>query len=274
MFNIGLLHTCLNGREGHESYAPCSLDDLRRKDYDYWALGHVHKREIVCDDPWVVFPGNTQGRHARELGPKGATLVTVENERVVSVESLDLDVIRWVLCQVDAQGTTTPEQVLQKMTSVIEAELAAADGRPVAARVHITGACSAHAALSRDCYHWIQQIRLRANDLAPGEIWIEKIEIKTQAEIDLAAIAQHDDALGGLLRSIRTLQSNDTLLSELSDELADLRSKLPSELQRGEGAVDLEDTATLAEAVEDAKDLLVSRLLQRPGVPGVVEPNP
>jgi DNA repair exonuclease SbcCD nuclease subunit len=46
-FNIGLLHTSLNGREGHDTYAPCSLDDLKSKGYDYWALGHVHEREVV-----------------------------------------------------------------------------------------------------------------------------------------------------------------------------------------------------------------------------------
>jgi len=74
-FNIGLLHTSLTGREGHEDYAPCTLDELKSKGYEYWALGHVHKREIVSKDPWIIFPGNIQGRHIKEAGAKGATLV-------------------------------------------------------------------------------------------------------------------------------------------------------------------------------------------------------
>ena len=78
-FNIGMLHTSLTGRQGHEDYAPCSTDELKSKGYDYWALGHVHKREIVDKDPWIVFPGNIQGRHIRETGVKGVTLVTVED---------------------------------------------------------------------------------------------------------------------------------------------------------------------------------------------------
>ena len=61
-FNIGMLHTSATGREGHERYAPCSVEGLLAKGYDYWALGHVHKREILYDDPLIVFPGNTQGR--------------------------------------------------------------------------------------------------------------------------------------------------------------------------------------------------------------------
>src|ERR1019366_1543598 len=54
-FNIGLLHTSLSGYEGHEPYAPCTLDDLRGKEYDYWALGHVHVWQELCSFPRVVF---------------------------------------------------------------------------------------------------------------------------------------------------------------------------------------------------------------------------
>ena len=68
-FNIGLLHTSLDGREDHASYAPCALGDLLSKGYQYWALGHVHKQEIVLDDPWVVFSGCIQGRHIRGNWP-------------------------------------------------------------------------------------------------------------------------------------------------------------------------------------------------------------
>ena len=65
LFNVGMLHTSLNGRAGHDPYAPTDVASLRRKDYDYWALGHVHAAEVVSRDPWVVFPGNTQGRSVR-----------------------------------------------------------------------------------------------------------------------------------------------------------------------------------------------------------------
>ncbi len=101
LFNIGLLHTSLNGRPGHEPYAPCTLDALRSKGYQYWALGHIHQREEICRDPWVVFSGNIQGRHIRETGPKGCTLVSVDEGRVISVEERELDVLRWEVCRVD-----------------------------------------------------------------------------------------------------------------------------------------------------------------------------
>ncbi|EQD80584.1 Metallophosphoesterase, partial [mine drainage metagenome] len=93
LVNIGMLHTCFDGSLGHDPYAPCSLAGLRSKGYDYWALGHVHDHRVVCEDPMVVFPGNLQGRHIRETGPKGATLVNfVDHEP--SIEQLTFDIVR------------------------------------------------------------------------------------------------------------------------------------------------------------------------------------
>ena len=86
-FNIGLLHTSADGRSPeHARYAPCSIEALTDKGYGYWALGHVHKRDVLRADPHIVFPGNLQGRFFRETGPKGATVVRVSNGRVTLEE--------------------------------------------------------------------------------------------------------------------------------------------------------------------------------------------
>lgn len=78
-FNLGLLHTSLTGRPGHDRYAPCSEEDLTTKGYGYWALGHIHQPEIISQDPWIVFAGNCQGRHVKETGARGCRLVTVND---------------------------------------------------------------------------------------------------------------------------------------------------------------------------------------------------
>ena len=73
MFNIGLLHPACAGSEGsHARYAPCTLEQLANHGYEYWALGHVHSHAVLSESPFIVYPGNLQGRHAREDGPKGA----------------------------------------------------------------------------------------------------------------------------------------------------------------------------------------------------------
>ena len=61
-FNIGVLHTSLTGAAGHDTYAPTSLAVLKAKGYDYWALGHIHARQVVCEVPRIVFPASFPDR--------------------------------------------------------------------------------------------------------------------------------------------------------------------------------------------------------------------
>jgi len=96
------------GAKGTSPYAPCSVEGLLSKNYDYWALGHVHRRELLHENPWIVFSGNIQGRHVNESGRKGCTLVTVENGRCSCVEHRDLNVVTWAVCEVNASAADSP----------------------------------------------------------------------------------------------------------------------------------------------------------------------
>ncbi|WP_391203751.1 metallophosphoesterase family protein [Psychrobacillus sp. L4] len=69
--HIGMLHGSVEGNDEHDVYAPFRKNDLISKQYDYWALGHIHKRQILHDEPPIVYPGNTQSRHRNESGLKG-----------------------------------------------------------------------------------------------------------------------------------------------------------------------------------------------------------
>ncbi len=146
LFNIGLLHTAC-GFGTHKNYAPCGVDDLVRKGYDDWALGHVHTRAELLRDPWIVFPGNLQGRHINEAGPRGATLVTVSHGRVASVASHALDVLRWGRLSVDATGAATRDDVLNRAGVLLDSAVLEAEGRLLVVRVMVSGDCTAHAEL-------------------------------------------------------------------------------------------------------------------------------
>ncbi|MGH7191555.1 MAG: metallophosphoesterase family protein, partial [Acetobacteraceae bacterium] len=102
MFNIGVLHTSAEDPGPHDAYAPCRPAELALKGYDYWALGHIHARRVLAERPWILFPGNLQGRHAGEPGAKGCTLVTVEDRKVTEVAHRVVDVLRWVALDIDA----------------------------------------------------------------------------------------------------------------------------------------------------------------------------
>jgi DNA repair exonuclease SbcCD nuclease subunit len=263
LFNIGLLHTSTDGSRGHETYAPCTLEDLLAKGYDYWALGHVHQREVLHQDPWVVYPGNIQGRHIKETGPKGCTLVTVDHGKVTTVDHHDLDVLRWARCEVDASGAENAPEVLDLVFNQLEAEAAKGIDCPLAIRLRVYGSCGAHLELARQPEHWINEIRALATDLSAGNIWLEKILFETTTEVNLEEMLTRQDALGGLLRGIQDLSLNDRLLDDLQGEFAELHRKLPPEMKFGEEAIKLDDHETYRQAMEDVKHLLLAQLLNR-----------
>lgn len=265
LFNIGLLHTSLDGRPGHESYAPCTVDGLESRGYQYWALGHIHKHEIVSDDPWIVFPGNTQGRHAKEVGAKGCCLVTVEDGRVIDVEHRALDVVRWTVCPVDLGGATSLDEVYDRVEYVLETAAGSAEGRLLAVRLSLEGACTVHARLRAAHEQAISECRSIANALGAGDLWVERVVFDTRAaESEEAALAR-DDAFGDLLRSIRDLEVDSARLARLGEEVADLAAKLPIQLRSGEEPFDLSDQELIRSSLEDVKALLLQRLLREGG---------
>jgi DNA repair exonuclease SbcCD nuclease subunit len=261
LFNIGMLHTCLDGKPGHEPYAPCTVDGLRSKGYQYWALGHVHEREVVSRDPWIVFPGNSQGRHIREVRAKGCTLVSVDQGEVCEVVHHDLDVLRWSLCEVAANESETVDDLYQQVRDALQQALDAAGGRPVAVRLVLRGACSFHSKIQAEREHWTQEYRALANGLGGAGVWLEKVSVKTQPAIAFDRLPGCDEALGGLLCAIRDMELDRTALDALANEVSAFRQKLPAEILGGEDPYDPTDPGTVKDALEEVRELLVNRLL-------------
>lgn len=260
-FNIGLLHTSVDGRPGHASYAPCSLQGLVGKGYDYWALGHVHRREVLHQEPWIVFPGNLQGRHARETGPKGCTLVTVQDGRVQAATHRCMDVMRWARCAVDAIGVATAEELLDRIGVAMRTEMQTAEGRPLALRIEVLGACPAHAVLQRDEQRWINEIRALALEVGGGLLWVEKVKLSTRAAVALEELIGQGGALGELLRGLRNLRDDADALHALAHEFQDLRNRLPDELVNGHEPLDPSDPALIAQLLPEVEQHLIASLL-------------
>jgi DNA repair protein SbcD/Mre11 len=257
LFNIGLLHTSLNGRPGHEPYAPCTLDALRSKGYHYWALGHVHQREEICRDPWVVFSGNIQGRHIRETGPKGCTLVSVDEGRVISVEERELDVLRWAVCRVDPRQCDSTDSLCDLVREVFEAERSKADGRPLAVRLIVEGVTTMHNRLHENPVQWSEEFRAVAAGL--GDVWIEKIVIKTRKSAGPQPSGAEDSPLEALMGAVDALRFEQTALVGLVPEFEKLRSKLPPELL-GDDDPFRPGEEELDALREEVKELLVAKI--------------
>ncbi len=138
-FNIGVLHTSLTGHAAHATYAPCTVEDLASRGYDYWALGHVHDFARVAEEPAIVFPGNLQGRSVRETGAKGAVIVTVEDGRVARIERVIVDDARWGLVEIDITEAADLSAVLRQVEAAVEDAVSDLGDRAMALRVRLTG---------------------------------------------------------------------------------------------------------------------------------------
>ena len=257
-FNIGLLHTSADGRPGYNPYAPCSLDDMLRHGYDYWALGHIHDREILHENPFVIFPGNIQGRHVKEGGAHGCTVVRVDDAGRAEAEFHALDVFRWARLTVDVSGAADGEEAMDRAMSAVERALEEAEGRPLAARVELTGPCPAHEALLADPEHWTNELRAAALDAAGDRVWLEKVRFQTKPDRERTL---PEGPLQEVMALLDELKADPEALEALGNELfTDLARKLPAELRNGNPAPNPEDMDWLAEVLETSRPLLLHRL--------------
>ena len=270
-YNIGVLHTCADGKEGHAPYAPCKISELAAKGYDYWALGHVHKREVLSENPLIIFPGNLQGRHINETGAKGCTLVSVDDEHKAVAEAIDLSVLRWENCTVDVADAVGEDEVLKEVAASLGRLLLAIIDVPLAVRVNLVGACPADGIIRAQSEHFVNKVRAIASDVSSGRIWVEKVKIHTAPEliIDAAsgtaygalaqALSQGEGPIGELLQMISEYQSDAELSMALRDELTDLERKLPEDIKKSIG---MQDPDFLKNILEDVQSLLLDQLAQ------------
>ncbi len=260
-FNVGLLHTSLTGRPGHDTYAPCSEQDLVSKGYDYWALGHVHQPEVISEEPWIVFAGNCQGRHARETGPRGCRLVTVNDSRKVeSVEWRTLDVVRWQDARVDLNGLEKEAEALQAIRKTLANAIATAEQRLLAARVTLAGSSQLHGSLHREAERWRAEILAIAQDFGEDCVWIEQVKVSTSPVYEISELAERD-ALTKIV--LETLEKETHDLSEFPADITEMLDVLPVDV-RGDVAEQW-GIGNRAELVSDVRAIILESLKTKGG---------
>ena len=231
-FNIGVLHTGLGGMGGHANYAPCSLDDLVNKGYEYWALGHVHQAAVLYDDPSVVFPGNLQGRHARETGAKGAFLVSVQDKQITELAPVSCDVVRWTVLSVPLDDADSIDDVSDRVRGALEAVVTnEADGRLLACRIVLEGCSEVHERLIKYEDQVLAEARASALGLGDEVAWVEKVVIATEAVANPQTLAQREDAVGELQRMVQDAVNDDELLTQLADDIGEIVRRLPHDVR-------------------------------------------
>lgn len=228
-FNIGMLHTSLTGIEGHDTYAPCSISDLRDKGYAYWALGHIHKPSAYFDEPWIGFSGNLQGRHVRETGPRGCRLVTVSDSlEIAANEFKELDVVRWERVTVDLSGSSSEQDAFARIGAALASNLAEVENRLLATRLVLEGATLLHDRLKHEV-DWLKaECIAQAQLVGTDSVWIEKIEVRTSPIYDLKELAERDDLTRIVLEELNKAEAG---AIQIPEGVQQMLSKLPVALR-------------------------------------------
>lgn len=110
-FTVACMHCDVDSAGGEYAYSPCRLSDLSGRGVDYWAIGHIHRRSVLSTDPYVVYPGNIQGRKITESGEKGCYLVTVDSGRVSDLRFVPTQGFVWRDLEVDITDGDLPSLV-------------------------------------------------------------------------------------------------------------------------------------------------------------------
>jgi DNA repair exonuclease SbcCD nuclease subunit len=219
-FNIGLLHTALDGAVGHEPYAPCRLDDLRAKGYDYWALGHIHRRGVLLERPYVAYSGNLQGRHAKETGAKGCLLAMTNAGAPPTVEFRPTEVVRWEHLEISAADADDLAEVLDRVESAAGEARQAAE-LPIALRLTFVGRTKLHDRLASDVHRLGFDARAKLGE--ESDVFLETVRVRTRPPAKTHA---HEGALAEILELAREAAEEEPVKTRLREDLGDLARKL------------------------------------------------
>ena len=256
-FAVAVLHCNVGGGTEHADYAPCILDDLAKSGFDYWALGHVHRRAVLRErGPCVVYPGVPQGRHPRETGAGGCYLVQVSPGGEIGLQFLETDPVRWEQLRVSVDDITTEQQLMEQLTNRLDELRRQHTGRSLVVRLELAGRSSLHRRLEQPgtAQGLLEELRLRYAASAGLFLWPESLLISTASPVDMASLEGSATLAGDLLAIAAEAGRPGELRERLLQVLAPLHEKAGRQLTPpGEAEFD----ALLAEARDTALNLLL-----------------
>lgn len=257
-YNIGVLHTALEGYTAHPRYAPCTVDELDGKGYDYWALGHVHEYQQWNSASTIVFPGNLQGRHVRETGRKGAVMVTVDDSGHSVVERLHLDVLRWEVLKVDVSGCATLDDIAHHVGGGLT-RLLEADNVPRAVRVVLDGKTRLQGALAANPALLRAQVLAQAEAIDPEQLWIEKVKLATVA-VEAPVHGESREALSELQAIFAEAATDPEFLEHLQQQLQPFLNKISEDVNEEVPLLELARKKEFAKLVAEVSPGLLGQL--------------
>ena len=231
--NIAMLHTSLAGAEGHDPYAPCTVADLATAGFDYWALGHIHRRQVHSKAPWIVMPGTPQGRDIGEPGPKSATLLTVD--KTIEIEEVQTSVVEFLHVQIDATDADSDDDLRDVIKRSMRDASRNLSSEIAVIRLEFIGRTRRHWQVLRDQDMWKETAAQYARET--GSLWLDKVVFHLSDTTEAGHSAT--DELAEIMANIRQeLGFSETCRAEIESILQELPPQRRAELLPDEAAMD------------------------------------
>lgn len=256
LFTIGLLHSNCGGNNIHGNYAPSSLEELRGYDFNYWALGHIHKPAVLsATAPFVVYAGTPQGLNPKETGLHGFYQVDVEADRSATLQFVPACEVVWRIETIDATAWRNHDDAISALENRLTELGNENEGRSLLLRLTITGRSALHAWLRKE--ETQRDLLQRLRELGEGVpfVWTDRLDVATLAEIDLESRRRGDDIVGEILRQADVLSTSPEGLAEAETLVNGLYRHA-----RAQNFLEAMDNARLAVLMQRAAVLAVDKL--------------
>ncbi len=212
-FHIGLLHGHFEGASDHGKYAPFRLSELLDKGYDYWALGHIHKRTLLSQQPHVVYPGNPQGRHRKELGDKGAYIVTLTetSSDIMFFETAD---VIWEDMVIYGKNASSFNEVYESCLAAIDEKRR--EGKGLLLDIHIDQLNSSLTEVKEKIDNGeLLELLQDAEKAEESFVWVHRLAYTENIAFDRASLIKQSDFYEELFDTIETYDQLNIALSQL-----------------------------------------------------------
>jgi DNA repair exonuclease SbcCD nuclease subunit len=223
-YSIAVLHANVGHQSGHADYAPATLGDLTAAGFNYWALGHVHTRSVLAEEPaMIVYPGNTQGRNAREIGARGCYQVDADMQGRAHLEFVETSVARWAHVEISIREFSTMDQLVDSMLEKAQQAAVNFEG-PTVVRCTLRGNGVLHPDLQRD--EMAEELR----SLLQTVVAAETVRIATGPELDFESLNRTETMVSDFLKLADRALEDPDLRQRLTDSLAPLfrRKEMPA----------------------------------------------
>jgi DNA repair protein SbcD/Mre11 len=225
--NIAMMHTSLNGSKGHDPYAPCNLVELAAAGFDYWALGHVHKRQVHHENPWIVMPGMPQGRDIGEAGPKSATLLCIADGRI-EVSEVATAVVEFHEVTCALGGLDSDDAIRAAVRNTLLEQASATKAGATILRLRLIGETPYAWHVRRDADLWAEVTHGLADEI--GNLWLEKLTVDLSEPQDVSPDGVN--AVRDVQQLMSEISQEAAFVAEAQAELEEILALLPADRRR------------------------------------------